>query len=47
MPGLFDGALSAILSGILTPLRTPNYPAGLALSVRCGAQMAQTVETLG
>jgi hypothetical protein len=46
MPGLFDGAMSETLSGILILLRTPNYPAGPALSVRCGAQLAQTVETL-
>jgi hypothetical protein len=41
IPGLFDGALSAILSGILILLRAPNYPVGPDLSVRRGAQPAQ------
>jgi predicted molibdopterin-dependent oxidoreductase YjgC len=27
MPGLFDGVMSVILSGILTLLRAPHYPA--------------------
>ena len=47
LPNLINGVLSIILSGILILLRTPNYPASPSLSVRCGAQLAQTVETLG
>jgi hypothetical protein len=47
LPGLIGGAMSIILSGALILLRAPNYPASPALSVRCGAQLAQTVKTLG
>jgi len=36
-PGLSGGVKSIVLSGFLVLPRTPNYPPGPALPVRCGA----------